>query len=228
MWVSSERLRQRHRRWLAAHDLLERPWYVLGSAPNPTVPKEFLDRAAFICINNAASAAKGLGLRPADLTFRNKSKEWKTLAGHKVPLMIWVCNRPSLLVEWKRFIISRDTELGEIRVMRRAERRLIGEAMLRAPGSTDNIGKPSTGIFAVLYGIFVGVPEIVFGGFSMDKKGYSYEADRMRMLHRDEDEAALEIIARSYPNVSTTEQVVAKATGVPLFGSELPANGPLD
>jgi hypothetical protein len=210
-----DKVREDHRRWLAHHGLLDRPWFVLGSAPHPNIPHELLNDAALICINNSGITTSRLGMRPADLTFRNKSKEWKTIEGIKVPLLVWVCK--PWQVWWKRFLISRKTELGEIRVMRRKERKHIGEAILREPNRVGEIGKPSTGIFAALYGLFVGIPEIVLGGFSMDKKGYAYQTERMRMLHRNDDQFALETIAKHYPNVSTTEHVVAEATGVPLY-----------
>ena len=70
--MTLDEIRDDHRSWLRSHGLLERPWFVLGSAPNPTIPPGIADRAALICINNVGIAASRLGLRPADLTFRNK------------------------------------------------------------------------------------------------------------------------------------------------------------
>jgi hypothetical protein len=214
--MSLEKIRDEHRRWLDHHGLLRRPWFVLGSAPNPTIPHAITDRSALICINNVGITTSRLGLRPADLTFRNKNKEWKTLSGVKVPLVLWVCDRTPLQIRWKRFLISRHSELGEIRVMPRNDRRHVYEQMLKRDGS-EEIGKPSTGVFAVLYALFVGVPEIVLGGMSMDKQGYSYDSPRARMLHGAEDRFALERIAQRYPTVRTTEPVIAEGAGVPLY-----------
>jgi hypothetical protein len=215
--MTLEEIRDEHRSWLRSHGLLDRPWFVLGSAPNPTIPPGITDRAALICINNVGIAASRLGLRPADLTFRNKGKEWKTLAGVKVPLVLWVCDRTPWQILWKRFLIGLRTELGEIRVMARNDRKYVYEHMLGDPDGTSEVGKPSTGIFAVLYGLFAGVPEIILGGMSMDKQGYSHEAKRYRMMHGAEDRFALETIAARYPQVSTTETEVSEATGVPLY-----------
>jgi hypothetical protein len=191
---------------------------VLASAPNPRIPADITDRAALICINNVGIAAAGMGLPPASLTFRNKNKEWKTLAGCKIPLVLWVCDRTPLQMWWKKFLIGRRSELGEVRVMARDDRRYVYEHMLRDDAANGaEIGKPSTGIFAVLYGLFVGVPEIILAGMSLDKEGYSYNSPRARMLHGAEDRYALGQVAKHYPAVSTTEPVIAAETGIPLY-----------
>jgi hypothetical protein len=213
--MSLESVRDEHRRWLDHHGLLHRPWLVLGSAPDPNVPPGLGDRA-LVCINNAGVAAARMGLPPANLTFRNKNKEWKSLSGHKVPLVLWVCDRTPFQMWLKRLVI-RGADLGEIRVMARNDRREVYEHMLREASDAAEIGKPSTGIFAVLYALFVGIPDVLLAGMSLDKQGYSYNAPRARMLHGVEDRFALERIARRYPAVRTTEPVIAEGTGVPLY-----------
>jgi len=216
--MTLDRVRSEHRTWLSAHRLLDRPWFVLGSAPDPVIPPGITDDAALVCINNAGNAAARLGLPPAELTFRNKNKEWKSLSGCKVPLVLWVCDRTPLQIRWKRLFIGRRAELGEVRVLPREDRRQVYVTMLRdGAAREDAIGKPSTGVFAVLYGLFVGVPQIILAGMSIDKKGYSYDAPRARMLHGAEDRFALEQIARRYSNVSTTETVIAAETGIGLL-----------
>jgi hypothetical protein len=216
--MSLEEIRDEHRRWLSHHRLLDRPWFVLASAPDPKIPPGIAERAALICINNVGIAAARMGLPPADLTFRNKNKEWKTLAGCKIPLVLWVCDRTPLQMWWKKVLIGRRSELGEVRVMARNDRRYVYEHMLRDdPLKGEEIGKPSTGVFAVLYGLFVGVPEIILAGMSLDKQGYSYESQRARMLHGAEDRFALEQVAKHYPSVTTTEPVIVEEVGIPLY-----------
>ena len=217
--MSLDKIRDEHRQWLGEHGLLDRPWFVLGSAPEPTIPPDLGDRAALICINNVGVTAARLGLPPADLTFRNKNKEWATLAGCKVPLVLWVCDRNPFQIFLKRLRIR--AQLGEIRVMRRADREHVYTHMLKVGASElDEIGKPSTGVFAVLYALFVGIPEIILGGMSMDKQGYSHAFKRARMMHGAEDRFALETIARHYSCVTTTEATVAEATGLRLYTAE--------
>jgi hypothetical protein len=213
-----DRLRDEHRHWLSTRGLLDRPWFVLGSAPNPTIPPDITSRAALICINNAGTTAVRMGLPPADLTFRNNSKGWLALADCKVPLVLWVTNRNPLHILWKRMFI-RTAGLGEIKTLRRELRRAIDLHVLSS-GSNDEeqIKKPSTGIFAITYALFVGVPEIILAGMSIDKKGYSYDAPRSRMLHSAEDRFALERIAAGYPSVRTSEPAIADETGIRPYG----------
>jgi hypothetical protein len=213
-----DRVQDQHRHWLSTHGLLDRPWFVLGSAPNPTLPPDIASRAAVICINNAGTTAARMGLPPADLTIRGKNKEWLALANCKVPLVLWITDRSPLHVLWKRMFIK-TAGLGEIKTLRRDTRRAIDLHVLGSGCDDDErIEKPSTGIFALTYALLVGVPEIVLAGMSIDKKGYSYDAPRARMLHSTEDRFALEQIGARYRNVTTTESTIAGATGIPLLG----------
>lgn len=221
--MSLDDIRTEHREWLAARNLLERPWFVLGSAPDPTIPEDMKHRAALIAINNVGITAQRLGLPPASLTFRNKNKEWKTLKGIEVPLVLWVCDRTPFQLKIKMMMIR--AKLGEVRVMPRDHRKAVYSHMLGADhDNPDAIGKPSTGVFAVLYALFVGVPEIVLGGMSMNKQGYSYEYKKARMMHQDEDRFALETVARRFPQVSTSERVIHEAVGLPLYRPVDPAS----
>jgi hypothetical protein len=210
-------LRERHRRWLARHHLLDRPWFVLGSAPNPTIPAGIADRAAIICINNAGFTAARQGLPPANLTFRNRGKDWKMLRGHKVPLVLWVCNRKPRHIFFKRLtvpaLLRSEIHTLPLELRRAIDLKVLGDGK---PEDDETISKPSTGVFAVVYGLFVGVSEISLAGLSIDKSGYSHPATRARMMHSAEDRFALIRIAERYPSVSTTERVIHEATGIPL------------
>ncbi len=212
-----ETIRDRHRRWLGQHRLLDRPWFVLGSAPDPTIPGDIAARAALVCINNAGATAAARGLPPASLTVRNRSKEWGSVAGCTLPLVLWMTDRNFLQVQWKKLSISR-SQVGEIRTLRSAERQDIYTHMLGSDlADVGHMHKPSTGIFAALYGLFVGAPGIVLGGLSMDKDGYSYGPLPGVQLHREEDRFALRLMAEHYPSVRTTEEEVSDMTGVPLY-----------
>ena len=216
--ISLDRVRDEQRRWLAAHGLLDRPWFVLGSAPNPTVPEAIASRAAIVCINNAGVTGKRMGLPPAGLTFRNTNKEWNSVAGCTLPLVLWMSNKNPLQVYWTKRVVAKATVVGEIRTMRTRVRRAIFTELLGS--DLLEVGrkhKPSTGIFAVLYGLFVGVPELILGGVSMEGDGYSYGTLPGIQHHRDEDRFAMQLLARRYPQVRTTEAAVAEQTGLPLY-----------
>jgi len=77
--------------------------------------------------------------------------------------------------------------------------------------------KPSTGLYAVIYGVFVGAPEIVVSGISVVTEGYSHSAAPGVQLHRAEDLFALRHFAQTTSAVRTTEIEVAASTGLPLW-----------
>ena len=214
---SLERLRQRHRRWLGKHNLLDRPWFVLASAPNPTIPENIAERAAVVCINNAAATAARLGLPPPALTLRNRNKEWDSVAGVKLPLVLWMSDRNILRVYWVKLFVAK-SRIGEIRTIGSRARRDIYTHMLGSDLSdVGHMHKPSAGMFAALYAAFVGVPEVILAGFSMGQDGYSYGSLPGIQIHREEDRFAMGIIAAQYPSVRTTESEVAEQTGIPLY-----------
>ena len=217
--ASLETIRDEHRAWLGKHGLLDRPWFVLGSAPEPTIPTDIADRAALVCINNAAATAARLGLPPPSLTFRNPAKEWNSVAGIKLPLVLWVSNKSPWGIFWAKLFFAK-ARVGEIRAMSKNDRTALFTHVLGTDLSgVGQLHKPSTGIFAALYGLFMGAPEIVLAGLSMERDGYSYGSLPGIQKHREEDRLALRILAERYPQVSTTERDVSEQTGVPLFSS---------
>ena len=46
--IDLDALRESNRRWLAPHGLLERPWFILASGPDPTIPPDITGRALLI------------------------------------------------------------------------------------------------------------------------------------------------------------------------------------
>ena len=60
---------------------------------------------------------------------RNRNKEWRSVAGCTLPLVLWMTDRKFLQVQWKRLSISR-SKVGEIRTLRSAERQHIYTHML--------------------------------------------------------------------------------------------------
>jgi hypothetical protein len=216
--IDLDALRESNRRWLAPHGLLERPWFILASGPDPTIPPDITGRALLVCINNAPATAARMGLGSPRLTFRNPNKEWKSVAGCKLPLILWLSNKRGPEVIWLKLFTARGIA-GDIRTMRKSTRDVLNRHFLGS--ALSNVGqmhKPSTALFAVFYGLFVGAPEIILGGVTLEKDGYSYTTALPGIhKHRDEDFAAMQMLAEQYPAVSTSEAEVAAATGLRLF-----------
>jgi hypothetical protein len=215
--MSLESVKERNRQWLASRGLLARPWLVLGSAPNPSIPTDLAKRAELVCINNAGATAARLGLPPASLTVRNSNKEWNSVAGCTMPLVLWMSNANPVEVYWTKLFKAK-AHVGEIRAMNKAVRAEITDDILGSGvAEVGRMHKPSTGIFAALYGLFTGAPAIILAGLSMEGDGYSYGTLAGIQHHRDEDLFAMRILAARYPSVSTTERDVSERTGIPMF-----------
>jgi hypothetical protein len=213
--------RERERRRLRKYDILDRPWFILGSAPEPTIPEGITDHSALICINNSVVTAAQTGLRLPDLTFRARASDWQPVAGYTLPLVLLMNESPPF--GWRRLLQNPpppDVNVGKMLFMPRRVRRTIYTELLGSDlGDIGQKHKPSGGVFAMLYGSLVGIPQIIFGGFSLDRDGYSYSARPRVRAHRDEDHFAMKMIARTYPTVSTTEARISQKTGIPLHTS---------
>ena len=210
-------IRERHRHWLGRHDLLGQPWFVLGSAPEPTIPRRALQETILVCINNSGATAAQLGLPPARLTVRNRNKEWASVAGLQIPLVLWLSDKNRFQVYWTRLLKAR-SRLGEIRTIPTQERYDICTSMLGNDLlSIGAMNKTSTGIFAAVYGLFLGVPEVILGGISVDKDGYSYSSAPGVQRHRTEDSFALKTLASRGEGLRTAEADLAAKMGIPLY-----------
>lgn len=211
-----ESLRNKHQAWLRKLGLLDRPWLVFGSAPDPTLPADLLSRAARIDINNAGRTAAALGLGPADLTVRTEKKPWSEHPDLDTRALLWIHRGPTLLMRWE---IHRkaNAKIGVLRRWSRKEREAIVDAIAgEAVAGIGNWGKATTGIAATCYGLFVGVPQIVLCGISLNAAGHSYNDVNRARKQIDEDAFVLGRI-RTRPELFTSESSLAKATGLKLW-----------
>lgn len=209
-----ETIRDRHRLWLQGLGILDRPWLILGSAPNPAVPAALAARSARIDINNAGRTAAAMGLGPADLTLRTEKKSWTEHPDLDTRALLWVHRRP-LLMRWELWRQSR-ARIDELRRWTAEEREAIVDAVIGdAVAGTGKWGKATTGVAAICYGLFVGVPQIVVAGFSVDQAGHSYDTLNRARRQVDEDLFVLERV-RDRPELSTTETDLAERAGLRL------------
>lgn len=209
--------RDAQRRWLAMLGILDRPWLIFGAAPDPTLPGDIVRTHARIDINNSGRAAQEMGLGPADLTFRKRSKPWAEHQNLHTRGLIWYRNAPLLLIRLELALKRRQAKVGHLMRMTRGERDtivdLVAGTQLRGTGS---VGKATNGIAAACYGLFVGVPEVVLSGVSLSKNGHSYNQAGKKRLQTDEDRLVLSRI-KDAPNLYTTEPDLAAEVGMKLW-----------
>ena len=206
-------LRAGHRSWLDELGILDKPWLILGSAPNPTLPPGLAAQSARVDINNAGRTAAGLGLGGADLTIRTQRKSWEEWPDLKTRALLWTHRWPKILMHLEMRRKSR-AEVGVLRRWPRGERERIVEHVIGA--SLTGVGqweKATTGIAAICYALFVGVPQIVVVGLSLDTGGHSYDGLARQRRQVDEDAFALGLL-RNRPELFTTETVLAERAHV--------------
>jgi hypothetical protein len=212
-----ERLERRHKEWLRDGGLLDRPWFMLASAPEPTVPTSLPSDLAHIHIKYAGHTARKLGLPPADLTFlleKTRPDQVAALTFRRILRMT-----PSDGAVTRNALRQRLPGASSVEMPISKKER---DAILRAVIGDAAVGKgteqrPSNGISMLCYALLLKVPKIILSGFSLSKDGHSYAENVRVRRHKEEDSAALEVVVAHFPSVCTTETELHNATGMPLF-----------
>lgn len=212
---SIDRFKARRSRWLGELGLLDRPWLILGAAPDPCVPQTLLRTHGRIDINNAGKTAAGLGLGRADLTFRASKKSWQEHDRLDTRGLIWLRDRPTRFP--RLYLVDKPyLHIDRVSALTRLDRdeivRLVSGISLAEIG---DLGKVSNGVAAACYGLFFGVPDVVLAGISLTQTGHSYDRLGRQRLQVEEDRIILTHFAGD-PRVSTTEPELASATGLRL------------
>ncbi|MBE7185093.1 MAG: hypothetical protein INR68_11905 [Methylobacterium mesophilicum] len=206
-----------HHRWLVAHKLIDRPWFILASAPQPTVPAALPPDVVHAYVRLAGRSAKLQGLPDGDLTILNEAglqeaREAGVASGHLLLIRRDLCFR-SKLARWAMIGGTRHLDL------RRKDR---DSYTIGVAGSLFSDGtpysRPSTTIPMICFALAHKVPQIIVAGLSLDHTGHAYDRLERPRRHVREDRLALQRIADHYPQVVTTEQSLHEHTGIPLYG----------
>ena len=189
---------------------MHKPWLIFGSAPNPTLPSGHLADWARIDINNAGRTAAALGLGRADLTIRTQRKSWAEWPDLDTRALLWTNRWPKLLMYMEMRRKSR-AQVGVLKRWPRGERERIVEHVIGA--SLTGVGqweKATTGIAAICFALFVGVPRIVVAGMSLDANGHSYDKLARERRQINEDAFALDRL-HDRPELFTTENTLVES-----------------
>ena len=212
-------------RLLPRHNL---PGLILGSAPDPHLPKIKLDKVNLICVNSSGWSARRLGLQIPDLTVllrhkllaqdtREDLKAMKSLKTHK----LLVVPHASLIKfsKIKDVLTQLDYQYNEIINCKdkvHVIKAITGENL----GEGDpHVTKVSNGLFAVCLALFYGAPEVIMTGFSLTASGHNYYAERDKHRPRQHilpDKKAILAMRDRGLKIKTSEPDLARETGIEL------------
>lgn len=210
-----ETLRGNHRRWLSELGILNRPWLIFGSAPDPSLPQDVVGYCARVDVNNSGKTANALGLPPADLTFRKRKKSWQEHPYVRTRGLLWIHRRP-LWVMHLKLLLKPTVRYKSLTRATKAEREAIVNAVSGGlPSEVGEVGKVTNGVAALCYGLFVGVPSITLAGFSLTQMGHSYN-DRGKTRRQIAEDTFVLTCLKERGNVFTTELDLADQIGLPL------------
>ena len=208
-----EKIQQRHQPWLASLHLLDCPWLIFGSAPDPTLPSPLPEKLVRCDINNAGRKAQELGLGRADLTLRARKKSWSEHTEIDTRGLLWISDRHPAFLRLK-LLTKPHRHIGSIQNLRAEDRQMIVETVsgMRLDDIGD-LGKVTNGVAAICYALFFNIPQIIISGIALDRAGHSYDNLSRKRLQTEEDAAVLSALA-SRPELVTSEADLAAQTGI--------------
>ncbi|KQY42504.1 hypothetical protein [Rhizobium sp. Root483D2] len=213
-----QNFRAEHRKWLTKLGILDRPWLLFGSAPDPTLPQEILQKCARVDINNAGKTANQLGLPPADLTFRKKKKSWEEHPYVRTRGLLWLHTRPLWVMHLKLLLKPNVRYKSLMRATKSDREAIVHHVSGGLPAEIGDVGKVTNGVAALCYALFMGVPSVTLAGFSLQKMGHSYNAKGSVRRQIEEDTFVLTQL-RNRGDVFTTERDLSDYVGIPLAQS---------
>ncbi|MBO0664540.1 hypothetical protein LQ948_18500 [Jiella sp. MQZ9-1] len=203
-----------NQKWLDAHRLGGHPWFILGSAPNPSMPETLPEDCIHAYVKFAGRGAKRHGFPDADVTLATSWDEarWADL---NISRVLRVRNKSSWKVFAKRLKVKPSDNECDLLSHERDD--YVLKAMRsRFRGVGEHV-RPSSALTMIAFAIVHQIPEIIITGISLDQTGHEYNDLNSQRKHAPEDRAALEAVAAFHPHVSTTESSLAAATGLPLY-----------
>lgn len=206
-------LRETHRRWLAKLKILDRPWLILGSAPNPTLPTDIVAHCARMDVNNAGKTANMLGLPAADLTFRKRKKSWEEHPDVRTRGLLWLHTRPLWVMRLKLLMKPSVRYRSLMRATKEEREAIVDHVCGGMPTDIGETGHVTNGVAALCYALFMGVPSATLAGFSLTVMGHSYNEKGSTRRQIDEDAYVLSKL-RERPEVFTTEEGLSASIGI--------------
>jgi hypothetical protein len=206
-------LRNDHRRWLTKLGILDRPWLVLGSAPQPTLPADIVAHCARMDVNNAGKTAEILGLPPADLTFRKRKKSWEEHPNVRTRGLLWLHTRPLWVMRLKLLTMPSVRYQSLKRATKEEREAIVDHVCGGMPGDIGETGHVTNGVAALCYALFMGVPSVTLAGFSLTSMGHSYNDKGSTRRQIAEDTYVLQKL-KDRADVFTTEQGLADHIGI--------------
>ena len=197
---------------------------VLGSAPQPIIPREG-KWSQVICVNSSGWAARQLGLKTPDLTILgsfkflpHRQEDLCVLKGLETDSLMLIHHSYAPTVsEIEDTLDKLCYRYRNIEVISVDERAVI---ISRATGYQfhDRGLKISNGVFAVCVALQEKDSKVVIAGISLEKDGHSHNSGNRPRGHRLADRTALWVMRRKGCILRTTEEDLTRLTGIKSLG----------
>lgn len=207
------------------------PAFVLGSAPEPQLPRAYSPAWSLVTVNASQVVGEKMGLPPPALTLIRPgilvgnldSDRYKRqlLAGKRTRVLVVPSHRQrgaslergcdTFDYRFDSLVVLNDWQIAKI------ENRMCA-IYLSALGGWEN--SCSTGVQAIMMACFLGANPVVVSGVSLSAAGHAYDDRNAPRYHVSGDARVLEAArARALP-IFTTDQSFASETGLPVWSGD--------
>ena len=193
---------------------------VLGSAPQPVIPREGRWRQV-ICVNSSGWMARKLGLKTHDLTILGSFKFLPHRKGDLLALEGLETDSLMLIHHSYAPTVSEiEDTLGKLSYRyRNIEVISVDQRASIISSATgyqfhDQGLKVSNGVFAVCVALQEKDNKVVIAGISLEKDGHSHGSGNRVRGHRLADRTALWVMRHKCCNLWTTEEDLTRLTGI--------------
>lgn len=205
----------------------QKTWVILGSAPNPTIPRSKIADSILVCVNASGFVASKSKLPVPGVTIMSgymavpptndvEETTRNAIKGLKTKELVWI-DRGCAFTNAKAQLRKLDYGYETATVFTHEQRAQIVKQITGADLATQSRDrKISTGLFAVCFALYRGASEVILSGISLSTGGYEYCQRPKERRHVLPDQTAISKLLDAKLPVKTSEKALSAITGIPF------------
>lgn len=205
--------------------------FVIGSAPDPSVPTDLLKSATIFSVNGSQAALDQYGVSRPHFTFMRSNMSGQrdantatldALRGRQTETLVIVAasskNTDVQFKQQRQSLSDIGYEFDNLYFLRKSHRYQIasgGRTKLQSM-LVSRYGA-SMGICGIMSGLYMGADRVFFAGLSFRTAGHSYNSLALARRHVEEDAKVLKRARQRGDAILTCDSAFSEDSGIPLY-----------
>lgn len=196
---------------------------VLGSAPDPIIPKDFDETWFLMTINASQASVLKYNMQPNATVMSDRMFEQSpaNISGKQAiqncrTQQLFLIQRGHSICETRKILQELNYSFEEFIAIDHWARSRITHKILGSYLAISSGGqKISTGIFASLLAYYLGASSVVLSGFSLTKNGHAYNSLNHKRHHISFDKKALSLVQEKRLPFYAADRTFSNESGLP-------------